>query len=173
MTAVDFVIREAVPNDGENILSVLKIIGSETPFLIIDEKGLEMSTEAMRENLAKLYASTNNVLFVALVNGEVVAVASVKASSKSRMEHIGEMGISILKDYWGFGLGSLMMEEIILWAKESQVIRRLELTVQDRNRRAIHVYEKFGFKTEAIMPRGAKTDEGEFLDVHLMSRMID
>lgn len=173
MTTVDFVIREAVPNDGDNILSVLKIIGSETPFLIMDEKGLEMNSEAMCENLANLYESSNNVLLVALANDEVVGTASVKASSKRRMEHIGEIGISILKDYWGFGLGSLMMEEIILWAKESQVIRRLELTVQDRNQRAIHVYEKLGFKTEAIMPRGAKTDIDEFLDVHLMSMMID
>lgn len=173
MTAVDFVIREAVPEDGDKILSVLRIIGSETPFLIMDEKGLEMDSEAMRENLANLYESPNNVLLVALVNDKVVGTASVKASSKSRMEHIGEIGISILKDYWGFGLGSLMMEEIILWSKESQVIRRLELTVQDRNQRAIHVYEKLGFKTEAIMSRGAKTDDGVFLDVHLMSLMID
>ena len=36
------------------------------------------------------------------------------------------------------------MEELIRWAHESHVIRRLELTVQDRNQRAIHVY-KIGF----------------------------
>ena len=173
MVAVDFVIREAIPEDGTNILTVLKTIGSETPFLIMDEKGLEMSTEAMQENLANLYASENNVLLVALANEKIIGTASVKASSKNRMEHIGEVGISILKDYWGFGLGSLLMEEMIIWAKESQIIRRLELTVQDRNQRAIHVYEKLGFKTEAIMLRGAKTDEDEFLDVHLMSMMID
>ncbi|HCN85595.1 MAG TPA: GNAT family N-acetyltransferase, partial [Enterococcus faecalis] len=30
-----------------------------------------------------------------------------------------------------------------------------------------------GYETEAIMPRGAKTDQGEFLDVHLMRLLID
>lgn len=173
MTEVEFVIREAIPDDGEKILPVLKKIGSETPFLIMDDKGLEMTTDAMRENLANLYESKNNLLMVALANNEIVGTASVKASSKKRMEHIGEIGISILKDYWGFGLGSLMMEELVLWAQEGQVIRRLELTVQDRNQRAIHMYEKIGFVTEAIMPRGAKTDEDEFLDVHLMRLLID
>ncbi|MTD37594.1 GNAT family N-acetyltransferase [Erwinia sp. CPCC 100877] len=173
MTEVEFTIREAIPSDAAEVLNTLEVIGSETPFLVMDEKGLEMSVEEMSENLARLYESPNNVLFVALAGKKVVGTASVKASSKKRMEHIGEIGISILKDYWGFGLGSLLMEELLLWAKESGVIRRLELTVQHRNQRAIHVYEKIGFQTEAIMPRGAKTDDGEFLDVHLMSKMID
>lgn len=173
MTEVEFTIREAIPTDAAEILRALKIIGSQTPFLVMDEKGLEMTIEEMSENLENLYDSQNNVLMVALADNKVIGTASVKASAKKRMEHIGEIGISILKDYWGFGLGSLMMEELIDWAKESDVIRRLELTVQHRNQRAVHVYEKIGFVTEAIMPRGAKTDEGEFLDVHLMSMMID
>ncbi|MBM7689556.1 GNAT family N-acetyltransferase [Enterococcus ureilyticus] len=173
MTEVEFTIREAIPDDATEILQALKIIGSETPFLVMDEKGMGMTSAEMSENLANLYESVNNVLMLALADGKVIGTASVKASSKKRMEHIGEIGISILKDYWGFGLGSLMMEELIEWAKESKVIRRLELTVQHRNQRAVHVYEKIGFQTEAIMARGAKTDEGELLDVHLMSLMID
>ena len=173
MTEVEFTIREAIPSDGAQILQVLEIIGSQTPYLVMDEKGLEMTTDEMGDNLANLYESSHNILMVALANEKVIGTASVKASSKKRVEHIGEIGISILQDYWGFGLGSLMMEELIVWAKESGVIRRLELTVQHRNQRAVHVYEKIGFMTEAIMSRGAKTDDGEFLDVHLMSMMID
>lgn len=173
MTELQVTIREAVPEDAAELLAVLKIIGKETPFLVMDEKGLELTTEEMMYNLADLYESSNNVLLVAFVDGSIVGTASVKASAKQRMEHIGEIGISLLKEFWGFGLGSLLMEEILLWAKASKVIRRLELTVQDRNQRAIHVYEKMGFQTEAIMKRGAKTDEGEFLEVHLMSQLID
>ena len=76
----------------------------------------------------------NNVLLVALA-GEALGPL-LSASSKKRMEHIGEIGISILKQYWGYGLGSILMEELIRWAHESHVIRRLELTVQDRNQRS-------------------------------------
>ncbi|MDA9472310.1 GNAT family N-acetyltransferase [Enterococcus sp. 5H] len=173
MTEIEFTIREAIPDDAADILEVLRIIGRETPFLVMDEKGMEMTPDEMSENLANLFESPNNVLMVAIADGKVIGTASVKASAKKRMEHIGEIGISILKDYWGFGLGSLMMEELILWVQESGVIRRLELTVQHRNQRAVHVYEKIGFKTEAIMERGAKTDDGEFLEVHLMSLMVD
>lgn len=65
------------------------------------------------------------------------------------------------------------MEVALDWAEQTPMIRRLELTVQARNSRAVHLYEKFGFKIEAAKERGAKTKDGEFLDVYLMSRLID
>jgi len=64
------------------------------------------------------------------------------------------------------------VDELIYWSQETGIIRRLELTVQARNQRAIHVYQKLGFNEEAIMPRGVFED-GEYLDVCLMSKMID
>lgn len=166
-------ICEAIPADAAELLTVMQQIGRETPYLVMDEKGLAMNEAEMQRNLDQLYESKNNVLLLALADEKIVGTASIKAAEQHRMEHIGEIGISLLKEYWGYGLGSILMEELIQWSSESGVIRRLELTVQDRNKRAIHVYEKMGFQTEAIMPRGAKTDEGLFLDVHLMSYLID
>lgn len=173
MEQVDVVIRKAVPDDAQELLAVMKIIGEETPYLVMDEKGSDLSKEGMELNLAALYESPNNVLLVALANGKIVGTANVSASSKKRIEHIGEIGISILEGYWGLGLGTLLLEEIIIWAEETQVIKRLELTVQERNKRAIHLYRKIGFVSEASMPRGAKTDDGEFLDVQLMRLLVD
>jgi RimJ/RimL family protein N-acetyltransferase len=91
---------------------------------------------------------------------------------KPKLRHIGEVGITVEKDYWGFGIGSVLMEEIEIWATESGVIRRLELTVHGENERAIHLYEKMGYQQEAVMPR-AMLIEGEFIDGVLMSLMID
>ena len=52
------------------------------------------------------------------------------------MAHVGEIGLSILKDYWGMGLGSLLLEELLEWISEVGLLTRLELTVQARNERA-------------------------------------
>lgn len=171
--SIDVTIREAIPSDAAKLLEIMKQIGKETPYLVIDEAGLKLSAEEMSHYLAQIYESKNNVFLVALVDGKMVGSIRVKGEPEKRIEHIGEIGISILKDYWGFGLGTRLIEEAICWARESKVIRRLELTVQDRNQRAIHVYRKIGFVTEAVMERGAKTDDGEFLDVHLMRLLID
>ena len=39
---------------------------------------------------------------------------------------------------------------MIDWADHTPAIRRLELTVQARNERAVHLYQKFGFDIEAL-----------------------
>lgn len=66
MTEQTFSIREAVPTDADQLLSVMSKIGSETPYLVMDERGMAMSTAELAENLATLYESPNNVLLVAL-----------------------------------------------------------------------------------------------------------
>ncbi|MBM9834549.1 GNAT family N-acetyltransferase, partial [Enterococcus faecalis] len=38
---------------------------------------------------------------------------------------------------------------------------------------AVHVYQKFGFAIEGTKRRGAKTKNGEFLDVYLMGKLIE
>ncbi|MBP1046960.1 GNAT family N-acetyltransferase [Enterococcus sp. BWM-S5] len=170
---IELTIREAIPDDAQQIIDVLQKVAVETPYLVMDGNGEPMIIEDMEHNLAELYDSPNNTLMVATLDGQIVGTASVSASKQKRMEHLGEIGISVLKEYWGFGLGRTMIEALIDWAFEGGIIHRLELTVQERNERAIKLYEKIGFQTEAVMSRGAKTDDGEFLDVRLMSLLID
>ena len=52
--------------------------------------------------------------------------------------------LELKKAYWGYGLGSILMEEAIEWAQSSGSIRRLQLTVQKRNLAAVHLYKKDG-----------------------------
>lgn len=61
------------------------------------------------------------------------------------MSHRAELGITVRKDYWGQGIGSLLMKELIKYAKENR-IEILNLDVRSDNVNAIHLYEKFGFK---------------------------
>lgn len=169
---VDVIIREAIPKDAENILTLLDAVSKETSYLLANETN-QLTIEEEAEYLLMSNDSPNSLLLVAEVESKIIGIASITASKNKRIEHIGDIGISVLKDYWGLGLGTELMEELIDWACHTEIMRRLELTVQDRNERAISLYEKLGFITEAIMSRGAKTDSGELIDVRLMSRMIN
>lgn len=173
MSEVEITLREAIPADAKALLKVSRQIAKETDFLIMDEVGLGLSEELLSLQLADLYESENNLLLVALADEKIVGLASVKAAPEFTVAHIGELGISVLKEFWGIGLGSALLDEAIYWSETVSPLARLELTVQKRNERAIHLYQKFGFETEAIMHRGARDAQGVFLDVLLMSKMID
>ena len=107
------------------------------------------------------------------MNDELAGVINITADQRPRVRHIGDVFLGIKKVYWGYGLGSILMEEAIEWAKSSGSIRRLQLTVQKRNLAAVHLYEKMGFNIEGLQERGACIEGGEFLDVYLMGQLID
>lgn len=170
--ALDVIIREAIPEDAPELLRVTKKIGQETDFLIMDENGLGMAIEGLAFELAAIYESPNNTLLVAQADDRIIGTASIRGENNPKVAHIGEVGISILKEYWGLGLGQLLLEELIYWAEENK-LARLELTVQERNKRAIKLYQKFGFQQEAVMERGVIDQDGNYLNVLLMSLLID
>lgn len=168
---VEITIRQAVPSDAPELLKISKILSEETDFLVMDEVGMNLPADELAGHLAALYESDENILLVALADSKMIGLASVSASKSTVENSFGELGISLLKEYWGFGLGGLMMEEILYWAHESR-LSRLKLRVQQRNLRAIHLYEKFDFQIDEKIKNGAKTKENYLIDILAMSLPI-
>ncbi|MBT2731964.1 GNAT family protein [Carnobacterium sp. ISL-102] len=165
-------IREAIPSDAKKLLNHLQKIALETGYMTMGSEGPGQTIEAKQKEIKLILESDVTVLLVALDKEEIIGIAEVHGNKSPKLKHIGDISISIAKDYWGIGLGTMMMEQLIEWANSpSSHLKRVELTVQARNERARHLYEKMGFKLEAIMPRGVK-DEDDYLDVCLMSMMI-
>ena len=169
----DLLIREAEAQDATELIAFLDLIGHESSFTSLDENGIAMSESEMQHFLDKQAQSDNQITLLAFLNDELVGIINTTADQRPRVSHIGDVFLGIKKAYWGNGLGSILMEETIEWAKSSGSIRRLQLTVQKRNLAAVHLYEKMGFIIEGLQERGACIEGGEFLDVYLMGRLID
>lgn len=169
----DLLIREAEAEDAAALIAFLDQIGQETDFTTLDEKGILMSESEMAAFIEKQATSDNQITLLALLNDEIAGVLNITAEQRIRIRHIGDVFLVVQKKFWNQGLGSILLEEGIEWAKTSGVLRRLQLSVQKRNEAAIHLYSKFGFVTEGLQERGAYLKEGIFLDVYLMGRLID
>lgn len=173
MAEQEIIIKEAEVTEAAALVDLLNQIGGESEFMTLDEQGILMNVEQMADFISSRQSSANQVCLVAMLGSRAIGVLNVTSDFHERINHIGEIFVGIRKDYWGHGLGQVLLTEAISWAEDSGIIRRLELTVQKRNERAVHVYEKFGFVLEGIKPRGAKTKAGDFLDVYVMGKLID
>ena len=67
------------------------------------------------------------------------------------MRHRAELAVSVVKAEWGSGIGSMLMAELIAYARHHG-IEILNLEVRADNARAIRLYEKFGFRHIGISP---------------------
>jgi putative acetyltransferase len=84
--------------------------------------------------------------------------------------HLADMGIHVSTAYQGQGVGAALMAAMCDLADNWLNLHRLELDVYTDNVAAIHLYEKFGFHTEATLQRYAFRN-GAYVDAHLMGRM--
>ena len=163
----DLLIREAEIHDASAVINLLDQIGQESTFTSLDENGISMSESEMELFIDQQAQSDNQITLLAFLNDDLAGIINITADQRPRVRHIGDVFL------WRCGLGSILMEEAIEWAKSSGSIRRLQLTVQKRNTAAVHLYEKMGFIIEGSQERGSCIEGGEFLDVYLMGQLID
>ena len=109
-------------------------------------------------------------MLVALVGDTVVGNAIVERSRVARYSHRDEISITVLREYWGRGIGSRLMQMMIDFAKEVG-IEILYLEARSDNLRALSLYEKFGFESIGIYKNFFKI-EGKYYDATLMTLLL-
>ena len=169
----ELLIREAEVEDAAALVSFLNRVSVETDFTSLDGDGILLTSEEMAIFLNKQASWDNQITLLAFLNDKIAGIVNITADQRKRVRHIGDLFIVIGKKYWNNGLGSLLLEEVVEWAQASGILRRLQLTVQTRNQAAVHLYQKHGFVIEGRQERGAYIEEGDFIDVYLMGKLID
>ena len=170
MAEQELVIEEAQREDAASLARLLETVALESDFLAQDARSSILSAKQLASYIDNRQNVTNEICLVAKLGREVIGVCNVTSDQDTKTSHIGDVFIAVAKPYWGNGVGQFLMETMIDWADHTPEIRRLELTVQARNERAVHLYQKFGFDIEGTKKRGARTKNGEFLDVYQIGR---
>lgn len=168
-----FTIREATPKDAEQIITHMVEMSSEPHNNILTSPGeFNVTIEEERDLLADYAASINSVWLVAESEGEIIGILNCRGGRRSANRHSASLGISIMKRWRNHGVGSALMQRMVEWARGTGIVTRLELDVFADNARAIHVYEKIGFKLEGRKVRAYYKD-GKYVDALFMALLLD
>ncbi len=98
----------------------------------------------------------------AIVDREVVGNSDVHGYKMGDIKHVGHLGIAIVDGFRGSGVGTRMLE-VLLDRAEMAGMSLVELEVFANNERAIHIYEKLGFRRIGVVP----------MKIHRGERYID
>ena len=140
------VIRKASGRDAAGILEYCRIIGSETDNLTFGSEGIAASEDGERAFLENISSSDRSIYLVADLDGEIVGTCTYTGYDKERLSHRGELSISVKKSMWGRHIGTMLMEEVLSFAKNSAKAEIISLEVRSDNKRAAALYRKFGFR---------------------------
>ncbi len=164
-------ITNARPEDAEELIDYMQQVFGETEFLLREPEEFEMTVEEEKEFLKNMNQSEKNIFIIARVDGRIAGNLGFTGSELNRYSHQGEFGMSVLKEYWGNGIGSLLIEPLIDWARE-QDITRISLRVDENNQRGRKLYEKFGFQQEGILRNKKRLADGNYRNEIIMSRLF-
>ena len=154
--------------DGEAVFVNFNETHAETDYLLSypDENSFDAQQEA--EFLKEKTESPNEIEIVTVVDGVVAGTAGIEAvGAKYKLKHRAELGIAILKEYWGLGIGKALMEACIECAKEAGYTQ-LELNAVAENERAVTLYKKMGFVEYGRNPRGFNSRVSGYQEVVYM-----
>lgn len=153
----ELLVRNAVASDARALRETMRRTHSETDYLLSypDEQGSDEEREARL--LEETERCGNQVELVAIVDGRIVGSAGVCAvRSRRKVAHRARFGISILKEYWGMGIGRVLMDASIDCARQAGYTQ-LELEVVADNERAVSLYRRAGFEEYGRNPRGYRS----------------
>lgn len=137
--------RQASIEDAQAIVDYIHLVAAESDNLSFGADAVPITLENEIEYLKSLEGSQSSAHFVALCDGVIIATSNLATKARPRMAHVASLGISVRKDFWHMGIGHELMNEMIRWAKENGVIRKINLTVRSDNLNAIALYKKCGF----------------------------
>lgn len=103
-------------------------------------------------------------------NEQVVGWADIFPEDNPRQNHRGSLGMGIVSDYRGQGIGTRLLEAVLKQAKDFG-LEKVELNVYTTNVNAIKLYRKMGFTEEGLVKKYRKLD-GVYFDCMLMAKVV-
>jgi ribosomal protein S18 acetylase RimI-like enzyme len=109
------------------------------------------------------------------LEGTLVAVAGQELVGSLHVEvsrfGFGELGMAVVREWRGRGVGSALLEAAIDWSRE-RGLHKLSLSVFPHNEGAIALYRKYGFDEEGRRVKHYRRASGELWDAVEMGLLL-
>ena len=167
------ILRNAKESDAQEMLAFrIKSIGESDFLMQYPEEMADYGIDKQLAFINRMIESPKDKMFTAIVDGKIAGTGQVSFNTRIKTKHRASIGIALLKEFWGIGIGSAIFTEIIKSATEYGGITQLELEVVEGNNRAMALYKKFGFETVAEIPDAIRLKDGTMLKSVTMMRKL-
>jgi RimJ/RimL family protein N-acetyltransferase len=160
-------LRTATVDDADAVFRNRFRIAESTRFILTSPQDLRSDTIAnQRAFLAGNFDRDDAITLAPTSDGQIAGLCGVTRSPthRHRNRHVASLGIALLPEWRGAGLGRALTEVLIAWARAHPQLERLTLEVVSRNTAGIRLYESLGFAYEGRMKRAVRYDDGDYDD---------
>lgn len=167
-----WILRCPTKNDAIELSKLRIEIDGETEYLDRESGEGLLTPDDFEKLIYEDSIAEKNIFLLAEVKGKIVGFTRCEGSKLSRFRHKAEFGICILKEYWGYGIGKVMIENILMWS-DTAGIKKISLTVVQTNTNAIQLYKKYGFVEEGLLINDRIHKDRNYYNTVIMGRVLN
>ncbi len=168
-------LRSPEIDDAAALIGFLAKTSTETDFLLRGADDPVMQLEDEKKFIENSRDSENSVMICCFVgeNGvyRLAGNCGLNFNARVKTAHRACIGISLLREFWGLGIGTALMREMESIAIERGILQ-LELEFVEGNSRARALYEKCGFRIYGVHPDAFRMPDGSMRNEYLMIKKL-
>lgn len=159
------IIRKATEIDYDQVWDLFfAVIKSEDTYVF--------SLDTPKSDLKKLWFADSMTTFVAEAGGHIFGTYFIKPNQPDLGSHIANCGYMVSPLAQGKGIGKMLCEHSIEFAKENGYRGMQFNIVVSTNKAAIALWKKYGFEIIGTTPGGFKHPLFGFVDTHIMFKAL-
>jgi GNAT superfamily N-acetyltransferase len=127
-------IRRYAPDsetDARDMLALGRAVAGAGIGVTALPEDLPRTVEAEQNYFREFTASAHNVVIVAEIENRIVGAVHVHALERRKLAHNATLGLSVLPEYQARGIGRLLMNAVVAWARANPAITRIRLEPND------------------------------------------
>ena len=164
-------IRLATIGDAPELIDTVSRYIADSPYIPMLPSEFHPTVEEEEAWIRSFLDKANSLLLVAEHDGRIVGNIDLTGSPRAIMAHTAMVGMGMLKEWRGLGLGAALLKAAIQWATDNPILEILWLQVYTANAAGMALYRGHGFVDHGIIPRYFQ-HEGQYHDCLTMSRQV-
>ncbi len=166
------VLKSPEEENAEALLNYMKIMSGETNNVLRYPEEVTLTVEQERDYIRNNLNDERDFNLSAFIDGKLVGNSGIFGiDTKLKVRHRAQLGIAVIKDYWGMGIGDLLMKHCMEQAKKNGY-EQVELSVVTTNTTAVSLYKKYGFEICGTIKRAQKLKDGTYQDHYIMIKLL-
>jgi RimJ/RimL family protein N-acetyltransferase len=171
-TGQQFTIRTAQPADAAALLAYIRPVAMETEFFLLEPDEFPETEEQERKWVQDHLEQRGQIILLTEASGTIIGNLSFENGPHRRIAHRGNLGMAVVRDWRGRGIGTAMLRTFLDWAIANPLIEKVCLDVVSSNAVAMELYKKLGFVEEALRLKDIKLGPGRYADTIQMAKFV-
>lgn len=161
---VRFTFRLMEPSDRDAILEFARALPNDDLIFLRTDITEPKTVDAWMSYIK----SGRTISVIAEAEGKIAGYASIHMNDALWTRHVGELRVLVGREHRGFGLGKRLTNEAFAIAKDLG-LKKITAQMPTEQRGARQVFERLGFRPEALLADHVMSRDGQTHDLLIMS----